>query len=130
MVNLRSFRTENGLTQDALGEFLGVGKSYISRVENGKEKLSQEKLTKLLTNDRGWETSMLLSPSSELPTIEVIASNGSEAKLQMGSGNVMGDSDGYVLVLKNRIKELERQLTLEKTLSERYLKMLETAMGK
>lgn len=60
MADLKLFRKQNNLTQDELGEYLGIKKSFISRIENGFNKLSQEKLSKLLENNLGWNVSALL----------------------------------------------------------------------
>lgn len=76
MADLKLFRKQNNLTQDELGEYLGIKKSFISRIENGFNKLPQEKLSKLLENDFGWNVSALLisneneevySTSAEVP---------------------------------------------------------------
>ena len=56
---IRAFRKANSLTQDELGEYLGMKKSFISKIENGKEKLPMQKFQKLINNDRGWDVSML-----------------------------------------------------------------------
>ena len=61
MADLKLFRRQNNLTQDELGEYLGIKKSFISRIENGFHKLPQEKLYKLLENDLGWNVSALLT---------------------------------------------------------------------
>lgn len=53
-LNLRLFRKANGITQDAVAEYLGVTKGFISQVENGRVELPEEKIAKLLQNDRGW----------------------------------------------------------------------------
>ena len=53
-LNLRLFRKANGITQDAVAEYLGVTKGFISQVENGRVDLPEEKIAKLLHNDRGW----------------------------------------------------------------------------
>lgn len=63
MADLKLFRKQNNLTQDELGEYLGIKKSFISRIENGFHKLPQEKLSKLLENDLGWNVSALLTSS-------------------------------------------------------------------
>lgn len=60
MADLKQFRKQNNLTQDELGEYLGIKKSFISRIENGFHKLPQEKLSKLLENNFGWNVSALL----------------------------------------------------------------------
>ena len=59
MYELKEFRRKNGLTQDQLGELLGMKKSYISKIENGKEELSEKKLEKLLETATEYDTSML-----------------------------------------------------------------------
>lgn len=61
MADLKLFRKQNNLTQDELGEYLGIKKSFISRIENGFHKLPHEKLSKLLENDLGWNVSALLT---------------------------------------------------------------------
>jgi transcriptional regulator with XRE-family HTH domain len=49
-LNLRLFRKANNLTQDAVAEYLGVTKGFISQVENGKVALPEDKMRKLLDN--------------------------------------------------------------------------------
>lgn len=61
MVQLKIFRKANNLTQIEVAEFLGIGKSFISRIESGSVGLPEDKLIKLLNNDRGWDVSMLKS---------------------------------------------------------------------
>ena len=61
MADLKQFRKQNNLTQDELGEYLGIKKSFISRIENGFHKLPNEKLSKLLENNLGWNVSALLT---------------------------------------------------------------------
>ena len=59
MEELKKFREVNHLTQDQLGEYLGIKKSFISRVENGQVGLPADKFFKLVKNDRGWDASAL-----------------------------------------------------------------------
>lgn len=59
-MNLRQFRKDNGLTQEQLGEYIGMKKSFVSKIENGKERIAFAKFEKLLNNDRGWKTDALL----------------------------------------------------------------------
>ena len=42
---IKEFRFKHGLSQEDLGKVLGVSKQYISKVENGKALLSNEKIT-------------------------------------------------------------------------------------
>lgn len=59
MVDIRAFRKANGLTQEDLANYLGVGKAFISQVETGRSSLSEVKYSMILNNPRGWDTSML-----------------------------------------------------------------------
>jgi len=70
MEGLKEFRKINGITQEMLGEYLGVKKSFLSKIETGKEKMPKEKLSKLLQNDRDWDTSMLISDSRKILELE------------------------------------------------------------
>lgn len=63
-LDLKAFRKGNGLTQDELGEYIGMGKSYISKIEHGKEKLPRKKLKILQENDKGWDLSLLYTNNS------------------------------------------------------------------
>ena len=64
--DLKAFRKANGLTQDALGDYLGIKKSFISTIESGKDPMPKDKLTKLLNNPYGWDTSMLTQPENPM----------------------------------------------------------------
>lgn len=59
MIDLREFRKANNLQQDDIADYLGVTKSFISQVENGKRDLPQSQLSKLLLNYHGWVTTSL-----------------------------------------------------------------------
>lgn len=54
------FRRLNGLTQTELGDFLGVSKSFVSQIENGRVDLPFEHRQRLLENDRGWDITPLV----------------------------------------------------------------------
>lgn len=58
-IDLKAFRKANNLTQEKLGEYLGIKKSFISTIESGKDPMPKDKLSKLLDNPNGWDTSML-----------------------------------------------------------------------
>lgn len=60
--DLKAFRKANNLTQEKLGEYLGIKKSFVSTIESGKDPMPKDKLTKLLNNPNGWDTSMLTQP--------------------------------------------------------------------
>lgn len=66
MIDIKSFREKNGLLQKDLADYLGVSIAFISAVEKGQSKLPGEKLTKLLDNDKGWDTDYLISGNPRL----------------------------------------------------------------
>lgn len=57
--DLKAFRVANNLTQTQLGHYLGIQKGFISKIENGKEKLPATKFQKLIGNPHNWDTTML-----------------------------------------------------------------------
>lgn len=64
--DLKAFRKANGLTQEALGDYLGIKKSFISTIESGKDPMPKDKLTKLLNNPYNWDVSMLTQPENPM----------------------------------------------------------------
>ena len=73
---LKEFRKINGLTQEELGEFIGMGKSYISKIEHGKEKLPKKRLKLLRNNDKGWDLTPLNFMPSETTKTTIIQKSG------------------------------------------------------
>lgn len=62
--SFRAFRKSNFLTQEEVADFLGVKKAFISQIETGRVALPDDKLFRLLHNDRGWDTTFLVSGGS------------------------------------------------------------------
>ena len=126
MCDLRKFREVNNLTQTELGEYIDMKKSFISKIENGKEKLPALKLQKLLSNPNGWDTSML---TSDRPSITARAEG--NARVEIGSRNknfcqeVSGDTEKDTRIailekenemLRERLKDKDGQIEFLKTL--------------
>lgn len=59
MIDLKTFRKINSITQVDLAEYLGVGQGFISQIEKGSRPLPKENMSKLLANPYGWDTSIL-----------------------------------------------------------------------
>ena len=72
-LNLRLYRKRNGLTQNAVAEYLGVSKVFISYVESGRSALPEDKFQQIINNDRGWvvEDSFLVASTLTAPTKRV-----------------------------------------------------------
>ena len=125
-MDLKQFRQCNKLTQTELGEYLGIKKSFVSLIENGKVKLSEEKFNKLLNNTKGWDTSMLINGS-----IYAGNNNAGNVNVQIGqnraSGDVRSSDDPNIAsrlavlekeneMLRERLKDKDDQLAFLKTL--------------
>ena len=125
-MDLKQFRQCNKLTQTELGEYLGIKKSFVSLIENGKVKLSEEKFNKLLNNTKGWDTSMLINGS-----IYAGNNNVGDMNVQIGQNRASGDARSSgdpniasrlaVLekeneMLRERLKDKDDQLAFLKTL--------------
>ena len=103
MIELKEFRIKNDLTQTELGNYIGIKKSFISRIERGSVKLPDDKFQKLLSNDKGWDTSMLtdMNHTGDNNVHAQVNGNGTaNANINYGSGECA--------VLAERVKYLER----------------------
>ena len=116
-MDLKQFRQCNKLTQTELGEYLGIKKSFVSLIENGKVKLSEEKFNKLLNNTKGWDTSMLINGS-----IYAGNNNAGNVNVQIGQNrasgdaHALGDSSMKIAVLEKENEMLREQIEFMKTL--------------
>lgn len=108
--DLKEFRIVNNLTQTDLGDFLGVQKGFISKIENGKDKLPESKFRKLLSNPNGWDTSMLTQSTS----VGVVQPNAEDAlilelRAQIERLEVKIDNLNQELGEKNALLKMMRQ---------------------
>lgn len=108
--DLKEFRIVNNLTQTDLGDFLGVQKGFISKIENGKDKLPESKFRKLLSNPNGWDTSMLTQSTS----VGVVKPNAEDAlilelRAQIERLEVKIDNLNQELGEKNALLKMMRQ---------------------
>lgn len=78
-VDFKRFRKLNNLKQKDIADYLGVTRSFVSQVESGSSPLPDDKLEKILTNEKGWDISMLSSrtgmdlPQRGIPLLPVAA---------------------------------------------------------
>ena len=113
MMDVKGFLKANNLKQVDLAKFLGVSDVAISNAVKGKSSFSEENLSKLLKNDKGWDTSMLTNAThvGDNRVTAKVAGNGSV------STNINYGSDECA-VLKERIKYLELSLAEKERLIE------------
>lgn len=85
MIELKEFRKANNLTQDELGDYLGIKKSFISRIEHGMALLPEDKFKKLLDNTKGWDVTVLKNaskaPKKKIPMYKDVSSVGGNKDL-------------------------------------------------
>ena len=89
--DLRLYRKANGISQITVAEYLGVSKGFISQVETGRVALPEEKIHKLLNNDRGWSKEKyfdLLDTIDQMRRSPVVQMN-SEVPVAAGDGDAL-----------------------------------------
>lgn len=75
MIDLKTFRKFNRITQQQLADFLGVQQSFICNIEAGKASLPDDKLQNIISNDCGWDTSTLTGDAAEFDEPATSADN-------------------------------------------------------
>lgn len=109
MEELRNFRRVNGLTQEQLGEYLGIKKSFISRVETGQVALPSDKLIKLLENTMGWNVDMLRNVDPSKPSKPAYMSWIANPPVPNDSSRNKTWEQKKIEMLEKRIEQLEQQ---------------------
>jgi len=117
MIDLKAFRKANGLTQADVAQYLSVSAPFITRVETGSNKLPEDKLQKLINNDRGWDTTMLIS----------VEHSGDNIHQNGGSHNIgkVTCEVSEIAALKRENIMLRQQVEDLKEQNEKYWNMIE-----
>lgn len=125
--DLKEFRIVNNLTQTELGDYLGVQKGFISKIENGKDKLPEPKYRKIIGNPYGWDTSMLTRA-------EVSQSSTGDNTIQVTGNNVdMRNINQSLAQDEKKVAELEKrvaELTKDKEMLQAMIEKLQAQMSK
>lgn len=117
MADLHTFRKANKLKQKDLAKYLNTTCAFISMVETGVSKLPAEKLSLLLNNPHGWDTSMLIDGG-----IYAGNNNAGDVNVQIGHQNQADnrpkdeDAATQLAVLKKENQMLREQIEFMKTL--------------
>ena len=114
------FLRVNGLRQSEIANFLGVSAPSVSNLAKGKSKPSKDNLAKLLNNDRGWDTSMLIDGNGQ------VAANGGVAIGKKSNFFAKSDDFADIAVLRKENEMLKQQLS-DKDAQIDFLKTLITA---
>lgn len=128
MIDLKAFRKANELTQKDLAEYLGVHHSFIANIETGRSLLPDEQLDKILSNNKGWDLSMLRDPGTSITTHASGNSNGSVNINSNNSASSLRKRDIEIASLKKEIEYLKLQLAEEKERSAQYWEMIQKLM--
>ena len=103
IVNLRLFRKRNSLTQDNVAAFLGTTKGFISQVENGRVGLPEDKLQKLLENDKCWNLDGLVREGIVNPIPDAAPNTVPLLPIFAQAGSLTGWSEGIEEVKCERV---------------------------
>lgn len=129
MNGLRAFLLFNELSQQELADFLGISKGQMSKLVSGTAKLQSEQLSKILSNDCGWNTEFLTNPMWEdMAAWKHVAESGSIAIQQNGKKNKIGTisgESGEVLSLRKENEMLRAQVDELRAQNEKYWNMIE-----
>lgn len=122
MVRIKEFRQRNGLTQTELGDYLGMKKSFISKIENGKEKLPQDKFLKLINNPHNWDVSMLVEENNSIINNQNGTHIGGNNTVTMSTGNCILEKENASL--RKEIELLKAQLAKIEAEKHEYWEMI------
>ena len=127
--DLKEFRIVNNLTQTQLGEYLGIQKGFISKIENGREKLPMQKFRKLLNNPHNWDTSMLDTPLLGMDTLRESPKTFTRDHIHAAIESVMDPSTSFIVnYLERKVADLEKKV--EELLKENAILKYESTMSK
>lgn len=97
--NLRIFRRQKGLTQSQIAEFLGIGQSYVSQMERGKDPISKETISKLISRfgdiddekiEQCTETTQAISSGKVIPYYDAEVAAGLSYEVEMSQSRPVG----------------------------------------
>ena len=125
MIDLKGFRKANKIKQEELAKYLKVSRGFISLVEIGSSKLPEDKLEKILANECGWDTTMLLAEPHNA-SISAKASGNSSANVNIGSNNGVNATE--IALLRAEVESLRAQLEKAEAEKEKYWEMIQKLM--
>lgn len=125
MIDLKGFRKANKIKQQELAKYLKVSRGFISLVEIGSSKLPEDKLEKILANECGWDTTMLLAEPHNA-SISAKASGNSSANVNIGSNNGVNATE--IALLRAEVESLRAQLEKAEAEKEKYWEMIQKLM--
>lgn len=126
MINLKAFRKANRIKQEDLANYLKVSRGFISLVEIGSSKLPEDKLEKILANEFGWDTTMLVVDTPSATSVSAKATGNSTASVNIGSNN--GNNSTELALLRAEVESLKTQLAKAEAEKEKYWELIDKLM--
>lgn len=117
MIDLKTFRKVNSLTQIELAEYFGVGQGFISQMEKGGRPIPREYISKILANPYNWDVSMLTESQPENAVKEQPDESGMTEKLFALVEDQRAEIKMLLSMLREKdakIEELRRELDARK----------------
>ena len=112
MTDFQIFINVNKLLKKDVAEYLGVSNAFITKLCDGRKNLPSQKLTLLIDNPNGWDTSML-SAGTQNHNRGVIV-NGNNSHSPIDNRQYYSDSPdvlrAQIEILDERIKEKDAQI--------------------
>lgn len=97
MTDFANFLHINEISKTEMAKFLSVSNSFITKLCNGEKKLPQDQRVKILSNDKGWDTSALAPTSTDLtPGQTPKASDRRENRIPIYDTQTIGGLNGMV----------------------------------
>ena len=132
MSDLKSFRKMNNLRQEDIANYLQVTRNFISLIENGSSKLPEDKLTYLMNNDKGWDTTMLedggsinaTTTAGRDATVSIRNSYGESGKLRETNTRLTTENE----MLREKIDEQRTIIAELKAEKEKYWELIQKLM--
>ena len=118
MIDLKTFRKANHLTQIDLADYLGVGQGFISQIEKGDRPLPRESISRILANPYGWDVSMLTDQSRDSKPELVAEYKPQLSNVEILLRDLLAEERARVDALQERINELIEENARLKTLIE------------
>lgn len=126
MAKIGDFLKANKLKQVELARYLEITEASASRMAKGLTNPSPKNLRKIMENDRGWDTSMLLN-EEKMPSPGAVGDGGClEDMLALQKEQIrllekiLEEKDKELTILREENKSLKKSLSIGKDASEVY----------
>lgn len=130
-MGLKKFRSDNGLSQQDLANYLNVGRSFISQIESGVVPFPKDRRDAIMANP-DWDTSSLMDDDGMFVSVDAndsvtVIGNGNDTNVRVRKKKA--DVSPELTLLRQEVEMLRVQLAEEKERSEKYWQMIQQLMS-